>query len=241
MKKVLWEEFRRTQFKAAVKADAVVIIPVAAVEQHADHLPVNTDTNICFAIAKSAAQEIEEFPVLVLPPIWMGYSPHHLKYPGTISLKYHTFVEVLTQVAASVHAGGFRKILFLNGHGGNSPIIAAMPRKLAAELEMSAVSYTYWELPSVPEQMKAISETDKGSIGHSGELETSLQLYLQSELVHLGAAEWVPGAMGDPSSGTREKGKRLFNVVVNALINVLRDYHTGKLEDRLVWRKEIPE
>ncbi len=110
-------------------------------------------------------------------------------HPGTITLKYHTFVEVLTQVAASVHAHGFKKIFFLNGHGGNSPIIAAMRRKLAEEEGVSSsIGYNYWDISPTPEEMEAVSETDKGFIAHAGEIETSLQLYLQPELVDIGSA-----------------------------------------------------
>lgn len=120
MKKILWEEMRQTEFEELAKANAVVIIPVGSTEQHGNHLPVNTDMNACYASAQRAAQSINEFSVLVLPPIWMGFSPHHMAYLGSITLKYHTFVEVLTQVVASVHAHGFKKILILNGHGGNA-------------------------------------------------------------------------------------------------------------------------
>ena len=240
MKKVLWQELRRTEFEKAIKADAIVIISVASTEQHGNHLPVNTDANCCFTIAQRAAEAIDEFPVLVLPATWTGYSPHHMAYPGTITLKYHTLVELLTQVAASVHAHGFKKILFLNGHGGNSPIVAAMRTKLTAEEGVSAIGYNYWEIPSVPEQiMKIVSQSDKGFAGHSGEMETSLQLYLQPELVDMEAATWVPGVWGDPSTGTREKGESIVNAAISALIKILRDYHCGKLEDDLLWRREI--
>ena len=239
MKKVLWQELRRTEFENAVKGDALVIIPVASTEQHGHHLPVNTDANCCFTIALRAAEAVDEFPVLVLPTIWTGYSPHHMPHPGTVTLKYHTFVELLTQVAASIHAHGFQKILFLNGHGGNSAVVAAMRTKLAAEEGISVVGYTYWELPSVSEEWKRISQSDKGFVGHAAEIETSMQLYLQPELVDMGAAVWVPGVFGDPSTATREKGERLHNAAVNALVGILRDYHSGKLEDTLVWRKEI--
>ena len=208
-------------------------------EQHGNHLPVNTDANCCLEIAKRAAQAIDEFPLLVLPPIWTGYSPHHMTYPGSITLRYHTFVELLTQVATSVHAHGFRKILFLNGHGGNSAIVAAMRIKLAAEERLSCIATTYWDLPSVSEQIKKVSQSDKGFIGHGGEIETSLQLYLQPELVDQGAATWVPGLWGDPSTGAREKGESIVKIVVDALVKFLREYHSGILEDRLVWRKEV--
>ena len=77
-KKVLWQELRRTEFEQAVKANAVVIIPVGSTEQHGDHLPIDTDSNACFTIAQRAAQAIDEFPVLVLPLIWTGYSTVHM-------------------------------------------------------------------------------------------------------------------------------------------------------------------
>ncbi len=240
MKEVLWQKLRRTEFEKAVEADAVVIIPVGSTEQHGHHLPINTDANCCFTIAQRAAQAIDDFPVLVLPPVWTGYSPHHMAHLGTITLKYHTFVEMLTQIATSIYAHGFKKILFLNGHGGNSPVIAAMRTKLAAEEGVSAIGFNYWEIPSVPEQiMKIVSQSDKGFAGHSGEMETSLQLYLQPELVDMAAATWVPGVWGDPSTGTREEGENIVNTVVSALVKMLRDYHSGKLEDDLVWRREV--
>lgn len=239
MKKVLWQELRRTEFQNAVAADAVVIIPTASTEQHGNHLPVNTDANCCFTIARRAAEAVEEFPVLVLPPVWTGYSPHHMAYPGTVTLKFHTFVDVLTQVAASVHAHGFRKILFINGHGGNSPAVAAM-RRILAEAGISAIGYHLYDIPTLPERMKAICQTDKGAAGHSGEMETSLQLYLQPELVDRAAANWAPGVKGNPASGSREKGEQIVNAAVDALAKLIREYHSGELEDKLVWRKEIP-
>jgi creatinine amidohydrolase len=240
MKKILWQELRRTEFEKAVKADGVVIIPVGSTEQHGNHLPINTDANCCFTIAQRAAQTIDEFPVLVLPAIWTGYSPHHMTYPGSITLKYDTFVALLTEVATSVYAHGFKKILFLNGHGGNSATIAAMRTKLAFEEGVSAMGFDYWEIPSVPEQlMKIVNQSDHGFLGHSGEMETSLQLFLQPELVDMEAATWVPGVWGDPSTGTRKEGESIVNTVVKALIKLLRDYHSGKLEDDLTWRREI--
>lgn len=241
MREVLWERLRRTEIEQAAKAGAVVIIPIASLEQHANHLPVNTDSNIVSTIARRAAEAVQDFPVLVLPTIWTGYSPHHMAYPGSVTLKYHTFVDVLTQVASSVHAHGFRKILLLNGHGGNSPIVAGMRTKLANEDGVSVVGYDYWGLPTMPEAMQRLCPVDRGFVGHSGEFETSVQLYLQCELVDTPEAVWAPGAFGDPSAGTEEKGRGLVQAAVEALVRLLRSYHSGELEDRFQWRKEAPE
>jgi creatinine amidohydrolase len=241
MPEVLWERMRRTEVEQAAAAGAVVIVPIASLEQHANHLPVNTDSNIVSTIAQRAAEAIQDFRVLVLPPIWTGYSPHHMAYPGSVTLKYHTFVEVLTQVASSVHAHGFRKILLLNGHGGNSPIVAGMRTKLGLEDGISMVGCDYWSLPAMPDAMKRLCPTDRGSVGHAGEFETSVQLHLQPGLVAVQEAAWAPGGFGDPSTATEEKGRQLIEAAVEALIRLLRGYHSGELEDRLRWRKDVPE
>ena len=232
MKKVLWEEMRRTEIEVAAKADAAVIIPVGSIEQHGNHLPVNTDINCSFSIAKSVAEKIDDFPVLVAPPIWWGFSPHHMRYPGTISLKLHTYIDVLTDVVASIAAHGFKKIVLLNGHGGNIGVISSMRRQLMNpdSGESPCIGYTYFTL--VDKELQAISEADF-VIGHAAEIETSLQLYLQPELVDKEAATWVSGVHGDPTKGTYEKGKWLFEVAVNTVATLIQDYHNGKLEDIL--------
>jgi len=240
MREVLWERLRRTEIEQAAKAGAVVIIPIASLEQHANHLPVNTDSNIVSTVAARAARAIQDFPVLVLPTVWTGYSPHHMAYPGSVTLKYHTFVDVLTQVASSVHSHGFRKILLLNGHGGNSSIVAGMRTKLGMEDGVSVVGYDYWNVPGMPEAMRRLCPTDRGFVGHAGEFEASVQLHLQPELVEAKELAWAPGAFGDPSTATAEKGKGLIEAAVEALVLLLREYHSGKVEDRLQWRKEAP-
>ena len=237
MKKVLWQEMRRTEIEEAAKANAVVIIPVGSIEQHGNHLPVNTDINCSFSIAKSVAEIIDDFPVLVAPPIWWGFSPHHMEFPGTISLKLHTYIDVLTEVATSIAAHGYEKIVFLNGHGCNMGVIDSMRRKLTHEDNgPSCIGYTYYTL--VEEELNTISEVDF-SIGHAAEMETSLQLYLQPELVDKEAVTWVPGVRGDPTKGTYEKGKRFFEEIVNTVVTLIQDYQSGKLEDALTWKCNI--
>jgi creatinine amidohydrolase len=240
MREVLWERLKRTEIEQAAKAGAVVVIPIASLEQHANHLPVNTDSNIVSTVAKRAAQAVE-FPALVLPAVWTGYSPHHMRHPGSVTLKYHTFVEVLTQVATSVHHHGFRKILLLNGHGGNTAIVAGMRTKLAEEDGVaSVVGCDYWDAPGVPEAMRRLCPVDRGFVGHAGEFETSVQMHLQPELADAGQATWATGAFGDPSAGSEAKGKALVEAAVEGLIRLLQSFHSGELEARFVWRRESP-
>lgn len=241
MKKVLWQEMRRTEFEEALKGNAVVIIPLGSTEQHGEHLPINTDSNCVFNIAKKAAEVVTEFPVLVLPPLWTGYSPHHMGFKGAITVKFETYLGILAGIAKSVHNHGFKNILFLNGHGGNSPAVAAMRNKLLEEEKFPVIGYDYWTLPGVTAEIRRVNEVDKGVPGHSGEFETSMELFLQPELVEKNLARWVQGVRGDPSRASREKGEKLFNFIVSSLVQVLKDYHSGKLEERLARRKELTE
>lgn len=166
----------------------------------------------------------------------------HMAYPGTITLKFNTFVNLLTDVAVSIYAHGFRKLFFLNGHGANEFIIKAMRSKLANEEHVpSVIGYNWWGIPPVTEEMKNISQSDKGSIGHAGELETSIRMYLRPELVNSNAAVWVRGVWGDPSTGTRDKGERLISVAVDALVKILREYHSGELDGRILSGRQVFE
>ncbi|MFC1939524.1 creatininase family protein [Chloroflexota bacterium] len=234
MKKILWQEMQRGEIAEAAKAGAVVVIPVGSVEQHGEHLPLNTDINTCFSIAKRAAELIDDFQVVVAPPIWMGFSPHHLEYPGTITLRFDTYIKLLTEVASSITSHGFKRIFFLNGHGGNRGAISSMRNKLMKEDGIpSCIGFTWYDL--VSEQLSNLSEADF-SIGHAGEMETSLQLYLQPEFVNKESASWVPGVQGNPEKATYEKGKKLFEAAIDTVIKCIRDYHSGTLEDTLVRR-----
>jgi len=229
-KKVLWEEFRRTEFEQAVKDDAVVILALGSIEQHGDHLPVNTDTKQCFEIAKRAAEVVDDFPVLVLPAMWLGYSQEHMCRPGAITLKFHTYIEVLTEVAECVYAHGFKKVLFLNGHGGNLAAASALRIKLAFESHCPpSVLKTWFMLPSLPELP---------SDGHAGPSETSTNLYLQPDLVDKDNLHWAEGVFGDPSLGTKELGEEIINTAANELVKVLRDFHEGKIDDGWGWSEE---
>jgi creatinine amidohydrolase len=233
MKKVLWEEMRRTEIEQAAKDDAIVIIPTGSIEQHGAHLPLNTDNITGFTIAKRAAEAINDFPVLVLPSIWTGYSPEHMSYAGTITLKFQTYVDVLSQVAACVYAHGFKKILFINSHGGNRFAVGSMRIKLAYEDNFPpSVSIEWWRLPSVETKINLVDDS------HAGNGPTSIQLYLQPELVDKDSLFWSKGVFGDPSKATREYGERIIKDYVNGLMKMLRDYHDGKLDDGWGWSEE---
>ncbi len=160
---------------------ALVIVPVGSVEQHGPHLPVGSDSFNVQQLALMAAEKMHNNLVLVAPTIWYGSSHHHLKYSGTLSLQGQTLLSVLCDIGNSLAAGGFKKIFFLNGHGGNGPVSREAARQLVHEYNNDLIvgAASYWEIVS-----EALSKTDIAKIpGHAGTFETSLQLARDEKLV----------------------------------------------------------
>jgi creatinine amidohydrolase len=245
-KKVLWQELLRHELLAALERRPVVIVPVGSVEQHGPHCPSDVDISIPYHLAIRAAEAVEEFPVIVAPPVTYGFTHYNMGEVGTITLGLEVFVAVLCDVARSIWANGFRRIVLLNGHGGNEQPTWSASVKLAEE-DVWALAVTYWDMAA--DELRAWSEADEGSIGHGGEWETSLQLYLRPELVDMSHAvrdEWrlkfsepvrkyamfperrremAHGVMGDPFTASADKGARLFGVLLGRLVALCREYH----------------
>jgi len=251
-RRVLWQELRRPQLEEAAEASAIVIVATGSIEQHGPHLPVNTDINSAYEVAIRAARAIDEFPVLVAPPVWFGSSTHHMAFAGTISLEQDTFVRLTRDICVSIHAHGFDKILLLNGHGGNGALLTALTIELAyRKIFVASVGYT----GLIVEELRKIGESEIGGITHAGEFETSVQLYLQPELVDMLRAVkeirrpptsfqsydarvpgrvWYPihlkepslsGVAGDPTVASAEKGKYFIDAAVRELVRFLREFH----------------
>ncbi len=250
-RKVKWEQMRRGEIEAAAREMGVVLLPIGATEQHGPHLPLDTDTSAVLDVALRAAKQIEDFPVLVLPPISWGLSPHHMIFPGTLTLSWQTFGALVTEICACIHAHGFRKIMLLNGHGGNSGILNALAVDMNGK-GIGIVVATYFELLA-KDTLVSLCEADD-RMSHSGELETSIQLCLHPELVdrdQIDASLSVPpkeylarrrfhgvyrplnlsaeaplGVTGIATTATAAKGEKLLASVAEALVTFLRHYHS---------------
>lgn len=236
---VLWAKMKRTDFAEALTGDAVVVVPVGAMEQHGEHLPVDTDATIGFELARHAALAIEDFPVLVLPPVWTGYSPHHMAFPGTVTLDFRTLVDVLGQIAVSIARHGFRHILFLNSHGGNKAMIIGLRTQMQAEAGIDVFGVNYWEIPGAAAAMRRHCVADNGRLGHSGEMETSLLLHLEPDRVDAGRARWVEGTSGDAGAGSATKGGPLFAALVDVLAAHIAAIRNGDLRRDLEGRRSM--
>ena len=164
-------------------AQAVAVLPTAAIEQHGPHNPVGLDTMCCMAVAQGAAEAAGEVDVIVSPPLHFGSSDHHRPFPGVLSLRSGTFSQVLYEVVESLALSGFRRILILNGHGGNILLIQQVARDFVlANPDARVAAAAYWDIARP--RLEAVEAARPVNVpGHGGDFETALMLHLDSELV----------------------------------------------------------
>ncbi|WBV43621.1 creatininase family protein [Pseudoroseomonas cervicalis] len=239
-----WERLTAPELRALAARDALVLLPVASLEQHGPHLPVWTDSLIGHAACLRAAALASDLPVVVLPPMWLGLSEHHLPFGGTISLDYDAMHRVLRGVCRSLKAQGFGRLFLVNSHGGNIDPLAVAARELCAEFAMPVVAGTVFRL-DMP-GIAALLDTQPG-VQHACEAETSLVMHLAPELVRheqiahslsgpalptpeglhrfWSFAERAPGTgvIGDPRAASPEKGEKLLEVMAASLVAAMRD------------------
>jgi creatinine amidohydrolase len=173
-----WGALTRAEIAAARDAGALPVLTVGSVEQHADHLPVDTDSVSAHRVALLAAERCADPHVLVLPSPSFGFSPHHRAWAGTITLSLETFIGMVTDVAESLHRTGFQRLLVVNGHGGNQGPLAAACTGLAAR--GLAVGYVNYFAPGEKQWLDSLPGAQRG-VGHACAFETALQLALRPD------------------------------------------------------------
>lgn len=198
---VSWAGKTYPEIRSVGESDgSVLVVPVGSIEQHGPHMPVATDVILADAVARGGAELAAEegVPVLVTPPVWTGSSDHHLHWGGTITVEVATMLSVLNQIARSALQNGFDAILFLNGHGGNSPIVTAATKTVGTrhpEVQVLATTYYFLAEPIAEE----VRDSRYGGMSHAGEFETSLVLHLAPDLVREG--EYAVDYREEPKGG----------------------------------------
>jgi creatinine amidohydrolase len=176
------------EIKDAAAARKVAVVPVATIEDHGRHLPVDTDVRLCYAACDAAVASAADRAVLV-PPINHGYSPHHMDFPGPITIGAETFIRYGVDVCRSLAYHGFKRILIVNGHGSNTPFVDIIARLTVVETGALAAAVNYWAAPGVREVAEALRESDAvGGMNHACEFETSIYLALRPDLVDMSKA-----------------------------------------------------
>lgn len=165
----------------------IAILPLGAHEGHGPHLPLETDTLIADGIAARLMAVLPaHLPVTILPAEPVGYSPEHLDVPGTRSLGYAEAVERWLGIAGDLNAKGVRKLVLLNAHGGNSPLLTIVATEARMRWNMLVVA-TAWTRFGQPDGW--IAPEEKAIDIHGGDIETSVMLALHPERVHMDKAE----------------------------------------------------
>jgi creatinine amidohydrolase len=236
-----WPELR----ELAGRDDVVVVIPTATLEDHGYHLPIDTDVRLVEAIARGAVERVNHglggARAMLFPTAVHGYTPHHMDFPGTVTLRWNVFVESLLDCGRSLCRHGFDRILLLNGHGSNAPLVDLAARLINVEHRgaVAMASTLYLTTPESVATLEHERDSGPGGMSHACELETSLYLALEPDLVQMdkavreipdwsehvwsdwpgaGPLSYMPywsaltrsGVMGDATVATAEKGRALL-------------------------------
>jgi creatinine amidohydrolase len=224
--------------------DTPVVLPIAALEQHGHHLPVFTDSLLLGEVLRRVKVEVAD-RILFAPLYWLGNSEHHVDFPGTMSAAPRTYLDTLRDMAENFLRHGFRRIVFVNGHGGN--IVPAqqatfeLRQKYRERKDLLLLSVTYWTAGAEP--LKDVTGLKQDRMGHACEWETSMILRLAPHLVAgdvkavpdvpFGRAfepahrAWVmpdrsvPGHIGFPRHALADKGEGLFQSFAKAVVALL--------------------
>ncbi|MCL4459227.1 MAG: creatininase family protein [Chloroflexi bacterium] len=245
MRKHLYAQMTWEEVNEAVREGRVVVIPVAAIEQHGPHLPIDMDNLATLSVCEKAAKRSPGV-LICAPPIHYGFNEHNMDFPGTITVKPENFINYLFDVGESFARQGFERIIWVNGHGSNSPLCQVVARRVTNETSALSAAVNYFDL--FREVGEKIRESKLGGVAHACEFETSLYMYLCPELVKRdkikdepapdqspwivhdllgwGPVHFMPfwsqrsrwGVEGMPTLATAEKGKTLFEAAVDNLI-----------------------
>lgn len=233
------------EVRALAAAGAPALWAIGSTEQHGTHLVTGFDLASAQAVCDRAADRCPR-DVALLPGLPFGSSDHWLPLGATWSLSPTTLVSLVSDVARSAAAAGFQRLTIVNGHAGNiGPAVTAVGGLVADTTVVEFLSY--WTLVD-PERIKALSPSDGGGVGHAGEVETSIALYLGGLAVdeRLPApagkdlsegpgssdpiiraprplTEAPSGVYGNPTTATRELGELMIETAADRLAAHLND------------------
>jgi creatinine amidohydrolase len=266
---LLYERLTWPEVRKAAEEDLVCLIPVATLEDHGPHLPIDTDLRITAEICRRAADEAPD-EILLLPPIPHGYSPHHMDFPGPITIAWDTFTRYCTDVGTSLARHGFKRILFLNGHGSNQNLVETAARLIGLEHDgVLAAAAFHTSGPGSARLIASLRESDRGGIAHACELETSMYLAIDADAVDMDKAvdeqgypagdhswmDWSDGPLklmpwwssfsrtgvqGDATKATAKKGRALLDAAVQECLEYVRELREKPLPNRREPQETLP-
>jgi creatinine amidohydrolase len=255
-----WDHLTTAEMADFAALDPVVVLPLAAVEQHGPHLPLATDHLIGMGLLARAFRALpSDFPARILPPQAVGTSLEHGRFPGTLSLGAPEVAEILVRYGSAVAAAGVRRLVVSNSHGGNREVLHSAALRLREEHGLLVVKCTYFRFPR-PGGVELPEEEWRHGF-HGGAVETAMMLHLHPGLVRrelrpdassLGAEldgrlrrlgpegeasfAWLAGdlhpggTVGNARLADAATGRRLVDGYGTALAEVIRDARDFPLE-----------
>lgn len=254
-----WEHLTRDEISAIDKDSAIVLLPTAATEQHGAHLPVGTDSIILSTLIDKfiEEEEFEEGSLIFAPQLCIGKSNEHMGFAGTLTFGTQTYYAMLHDIVKAISISGFKKLVLLNSHGGNTDMLNMISRDLRIDFGMEVFVFDWWFTPFWNKGLEELKQSGTYGVFHACELETSLMLYACKETVHMELAVdedpveslrdndfvtvfgpynagWKTsdvtksGVIGAPTYATEEKGKQLFSYAVKELKNIITAFAKTK-------------
>ncbi len=246
---VLWRELTYEDLNGLAARDAIVLLPIASMEQHGPHLPVGVDTILCENVCRVAAEAlVGEVPVVVAPTVWCGMAEHHMVFGGTFTFDIPTYRTVLLAFLTSIQRAGFKRVAIVNGHGGNMSAMNAFLPDLQRDVTLAIRATTYFDLAVEKARLHLERQS---SVMHACEMETSMMMvFAPATVKHERLAEaygpvfqdakdvlqpkWqryrsireisANGVLGDARVATAEKGHRLVDACRDGLAAELRSW-----------------
>jgi creatinine amidohydrolase len=254
-----FEELRSPEVDRLDRERTVLLLPIGSMEQHGKHMPLGTDTMLANGVCEAAARQLAP-NVMVLPPLWYGFSPHHMRFAGSVTLGPETLMRLISDIVGSLVRHGFRRLVLVNGHGGNADLLGAAVAALGHEHHGMAriAGLTYFRLAA--HEIASLRKSRKGGMGHAGEFETAMMMRVRPSLVHIEAANATypetgttylstdlleasrvsayldiadlspSGTLGDPTLASPEAGERFFDACAQALATFLQDFAHWPIE-----------
>lgn len=179
-----WDLMNQNELKNISKNDIVSLV-VSSLEQHAYHLPTGTDRLIGEAISNEVAKK-SKYVFIALPSVGYGFSAHHMDFPGSITLCQTNLINMIVDIVSSLETRGVKNVIVFNSHGGNTPSLKVAVNNLAEKYSGNLYLIEYWDF--LRPHIQQVRKSPLGGIGHAGEMETSLMMYLYPNLVQLPAS-----------------------------------------------------
>jgi creatinine amidohydrolase len=237
-----FHEMTSPQLRQVARDGTVVLAPIAACEQHSQHLPTSTDTVLVTGVAEGVEARLPD-RVLLLPTLWFGASAHHLRFGATLSAEVDTHLALLCDLLVPLLDDGYPRVLLLNGHGGNVDTMHLALRRLQPRYRQRVLAAaSYWDLAE--KELAALADGPRKVMGHACEFETAMMLALRPDLVRREQVRDDPprddpalrglfladdmyqrtdhGAVGYPERATAERGRAFLDAAIARTAEVVR-------------------